>query len=150
MVSKGGRHVTSDVQVLSKGALRAILVIGGCEEIALFKVQGHSIREIGRRATTRTIIIITLPQELRPSLTWDQGAEMVQHDRLKVDAGCPSLLLRPRREPDGLLRQYFPKGTYLSIHSADEIAAVAAALNARPRKNLGWKTPAEALDESLP
>jgi IS30 family transposase len=48
-----------------------------------------------------------------------------------------------------LLRQYFPKGTDLSIHSADEIAAVAAALNARPRKTPGWKTPAEALDELL-
>jgi hypothetical protein len=49
----------------------------------------------------------------------------------------------------GLLRQYFPKGTDLSIHSVDEISAVAAALNARPRKTLGWKTPAEALDELL-
>ena len=51
---------------------------------------------------------------------------------------------------NGLLRQYFPKGTDLSAHSAEEIAAVAAALNARPRKTLGWKTPAEALDEWLP
>lgn len=50
---------------------------------------------------------------------------------------------------NGLLRQYFPKGTDLSIHSADEISAVAAALNARQRKTLGWITPAEALDESL-
>jgi IS30 family transposase len=50
---------------------------------------------------------------------------------------------------NGLLRQYFPKGTDLSAHSAQEIAAVAAALNARPRKALGWKTPAEALDERL-
>jgi IS30 family transposase len=50
---------------------------------------------------------------------------------------------------NGLLRQYFSKGTDLSIHSADEIAAVAIALNARPRKSLGWKTPAEALDELL-
>ena len=50
---------------------------------------------------------------------------------------------------NGLLRQYFPKGTDLSVHSAEEIAAVAAALNARPRKTLGWKTPAEALDEWL-
>jgi IS30 family transposase len=51
---------------------------------------------------------------------------------------------------NGLLRQYFPKGTDLSAHSAEEIAAVAAASNSRPRKTLGWKTPAEALDEWLP
>jgi IS30 family transposase len=50
---------------------------------------------------------------------------------------------------NGLLRQYFPKGTDLSVHSAQEIATVAAALNSRPRKTLGWKTPAEALDEWL-
>jgi transposase, IS30 family len=50
---------------------------------------------------------------------------------------------------NGLLRQYFPKGADLSIYSANEISAVAAALNARPRKTLGWKTPAEALDELL-
>ena len=58
---------------------------------------------------------------------------------------------RPSNEnTNGLLRQYFPKGTDLSVHSAEEIAAVAAALNARPRKTLRWKTPAEALDQWIP
>ncbi|ESY87219.1 hypothetical protein X738_32940 [Mesorhizobium sp. LNHC209A00] len=82
---------------------------------------------------------------------------MAQHDRLKIYAGVQVLLrstkpmaARHQREHQWLLRQYFPKGTDLSIHSADEIAAVAAALNGRPRKTLGWKTPAEALDELLP
>lgn len=108
-----------------------------------------------RDAITRTII--TLPQELRRSLTWDQGAEMAQQDRLKIDAGVQVYFCDPQspwqrgtnENTNGLLRRYFPKGTDLSVHSVHEIAAVAAALNARPRKTLGWKTPAEALDEWL-
>ena len=115
---------------------------------------GHGAEAV-RDAITRTII--TLPEELRRSLTWDQGAEMAQHARLKIDAGVQVYFCDPQspwqrgtnENTNGLLRQYFPKGTDLSIHSAEEIAAVAAALNARPRKTLGWKTPAEALDEWL-
>ena len=82
---------------------------------------------------------------------------MAQHARLKIDAGVQVYFCDPQspwqrgtnENTNGLLRQYFPKGTDLSVHSAEEIAAVAAALNARPRKTLGWKTPAEALDEWL-
>ncbi|UQR61483.1 IS30 family transposase [Bradyrhizobium sp. C-145] len=115
---------------------------------------GHGAEAV-RDAISRTIV--TLPEELRRSLTWDQGAEMAQHDRLKIDAGIQVYFCDPQspwqrgtnENTNGLLRQYVPKGTDLSIHSADEIAAVAAALNARPRKTLGWKTPAEALDELL-
>ena len=107
--------------------------------------------EAVRDAITRTIV--TLPEELRRSLTWDQGAEMAQHARLKIDAGVQVYFCDPQspwqrgtnENTNGLLRQYFPKGTDLSAHSAEEIAAVAAALNARPRKTLGWKTPAEHL-----
>ena len=116
---------------------------------------GHGAEAV-RDAISRTII--NLPEELRRSLTWDQGAEMAQHDRLKIDAGIQVYFCDPQspwqrgtnENTNGLLRQYFPKGTDLSVHSADEISAVAAALNARPRKTLGWKTPAEALDELLP
>lgn len=117
-------------------------------------LSGHGAEAV-RDAITRTII--TLPEELRRSLTWDQGAEMAQHNRLKIDAGIQVYFCDPRspwqrgtnENTNGLLRQYFPKGTDLSIYSADEIAAVAEALNARPRKTLGWKTPAEALDQLL-
>ena len=115
---------------------------------------GHGAEAV-RDAITRTII--TLPEQLRRSLTWDQGAEMAQHARLKIDAGVQVYFCDPHspwqrgtnENTNGLLRQYFPKGTDLSVHSAEEIAAVAATLNARPRKTLDWKTPAEALDRFL-
>jgi IS30 family transposase len=117
-------------------------------------LSGHGAEAV-REAITRTIT--TLPEKLRRSLTWDQGAEMAQHSRLKIDAGIQIYFCDPRspwqrgtnENTNGLLRQYFPKGTDLSIYSAEEISAVATALNARPRKTLGWKTPAEALDELL-
>jgi IS30 family transposase len=115
---------------------------------------GHGADAV-RDAITRTII--TLPEQLRRSLTWDQGAEMTQHARLKIDTGVQVYFCDPHspwqrgtnENTNGLLRQYFPKGTDLSMHSAEEIAAVAAALNSRPRKTLDWKTPAEALDHLL-
>jgi IS30 family transposase len=115
---------------------------------------GHGAEAV-RDAITRSII--TLPTELRRSLTWDQGAEMAQHERLRIEAGVQVYFCDPQspwqrgtnENTNGLLRQYFPKGTDLSVHSAEAIAAVAAVLKARPRKTLGWKTPAEKLDELL-
>ncbi len=101
--------------------------------------------------------ISTLPEQLRRSLTWDQGAEMAQHAQLRVDTGLAIFFCDPHspwqrgtnENTNGLLRQYCPKGTDLSKHSRDELEAVASALNSRPRKTLGWKTPAEALDDYL-
>ena len=101
--------------------------------------------------------ILTLPQQLRRSLTWDQGAEMAQHAQLRIDSGLAVYFCDPHspwqrgtnENTNGLLRQYFPKGTDLSKHSIADLDAVALGLNTRPRKTLGWKTPAEALDEYL-
>jgi IS30 family transposase len=116
---------------------------------------GHGAEAV-RDAIAATIT--TLPQQLRRSLAWDQGAEMAQHAQLRIETGLPVYFCDPRspwqrgsnENTNGLLRQYFPKGTDLARWSADDLAAVAAALNSRPRKTLGWRTPAEALNEHLP
>jgi len=101
--------------------------------------------------------ITTLPEQLRRSLTWDRGKELSAHVQFKVETGVPVFFADPQspwqrgtnENTNGLLRQYFPKGTDLARWTAEEIQAVANALNGRPRKTLGWKTPAEAFDEQL-
>jgi|TARA_Y100000780_G_scaffold57233_1_gene49507 IS30 family transposase len=115
---------------------------------------GHGAEAV-RDAIAETIG--SLPAQLRRSLTWDQGAEMAQHVQLRIDTGLEIYFCDPQspwqrgsnENTNGLLRQYFPKGTDLSQHSADELSAVAHSLNTRPRKTLGWQTPAEALDRLL-
>ena len=120
---------------------------------------GPALAGYGAEAMREAIAskITTMPEQLRRTLTWDRGKELAQHAQLKIDTGLPVYFADPHspwqrgtnENTNGLLRQYFPKGTDLSRWTAEEIEAVAAALNSRPRKTLGWKTPAEALDEQL-
>jgi len=113
---------------------------------------GHGAEAV-RDAITRTIV--TLPEQLRRSLTWDRGTEMTAHQDFTVATKVQVYFCDPHspwqrgtnENTNGLLRQYFPKGTDLSVHNSEAIAAVAATLNARPRKTLDWKTPAEAFDQ---
>jgi IS30 family transposase len=101
--------------------------------------------------------IVTMPEQLRRSLTWDRGKELAQHAQLTIDTNVAVYFADPHspwqrgtnENTNGLLRQYFPKGTDLSRWTPEDVEAVAAALNSRPRKTLGWKTPAEALDQLL-
>jgi IS30 family transposase len=115
---------------------------------------GHGAEAVRDAITAQ---IGALPQQLRRSLTWDQDGELAQHARLKMDAGIDvyfcdphSPWQRPSNEnTNGVLRQYFPKGTDLSRWDVADLQAIAATVNARPRKTLGWRTPAEVFTDQL-
>ncbi len=108
-----------------------------------------------RRAMTAAIQ--TLPDALKRSVTWDQGSEMAQHAQFTIDTKIPVYFADPHspwqrgsnENTNGLLRQYFPKGTDLAVHNPDDLQAVADSLNTRPRKTLGWMTPSEKLNQVL-
>jgi IS30 family transposase len=119
----------------------------------------HLPTDHGAEAVRDAIVaqISTLPAALRRTLTWDQGIELARHAEITIAADLPVYFCDPHspwqrgsnENTNGLLRQYFPKGTNLAVHDADHLAEIADRLNGRPRKTLGFKTPAEALTRLL-
>lgn len=123
--------------------------------VMLIHLPGRRTAEEFHQAITPTIA--ALPQELRRSLTWDNGKEMGMHAQIAIDANIAIYFADPRspwqrgsnENTNGLLRQYFPKGTSLRRYTPEDLARVARELNGRPRKTLDWRTPAEALNDIL-
>ncbi len=121
--------------------------------VLLLELPDGRTAEHVRAALTRRIR--TLPVQLRRTLTWDRGKEMAEHVRFTVESGVPVYFCDPRspwqratsENTNGLLRQYFPTGTDLSVHDQRHLDAVARELNGRPRRTLNWRTPAEAFAE---
>ena len=101
--------------------------------------------------------VVTLPGQLRRSLTWDQGKEMAEHAKFTVTTDLPVYFCDPHspwqrgsnENTNGLLRQYFPRSTDFKAITQSDLDRVAAELNGRPRQTLEWKTPCQALDEAL-
>ena len=141
-----GKDQASQIGTLVERATRYVLLV---------HLPSNRDAETVRDALAATMT--TLPAELKRSLTWDQGSEMGLHHQFAMTAGLPVYFCDPHspwqrgsnENTNGLLRQYFPKGTDLSAHTAEHLAQVAARLNGRPRKTLGWETPAERLAKLL-
>ena len=120
---------------------------------------GEPLAGHGADAVKDAIVAATrfLPEKLRKTLTWDRGTEMAKHVELTRETGMSAYFCDPHspwqrgtnENTNGLLRQYFPKGTDLARHGTRELAAVAHALNTRPRKTLDWRNPVEMLDDVL-
>ncbi|MEU8310898.1 IS30 family transposase, partial [Actinomadura sp. NPDC048955] len=141
-----GRKQTSQIGTLVERASRYVLLV---------HLPDDRTAETMRDALAATIQ--TLPTELRRSLTWDQGSEMGLHHQFSMATDMPVYFCDPHspwqrgsnENTNGLLRQYFPKGTDLSVHTPQDLEAVAAELNSRPRKTLAWETPAQRLAKLL-
>ena len=148
-------HWEGDLLVGKHQSAIATLVERKTRFVMLVALPNGKDAESVRTALTKKIL--QLPEELRRSLTWDRGTEMAQHARFSVDTNVKVYFCDPHspwqrgtnENTNGLLRQYFPKGTDLRLFTQDELDGVAAELNDRPRQTLGWMRPSEALAQVL-
>jgi IS30 family transposase len=123
--------------------------------VMLFGLPDGHTAEAVRDALTETVK--QLPEHLWKSLTWDQGKEMAQHAQFSVDTGIDVYFCDPKspwqrgsnENTNGLLRQYFPKGTDMAKLTQEDLDFAAHQLNGRPRQTLGWMTPSQKLAETL-
>jgi IS30 family transposase len=135
----------------NSGSAIGTLVERATRYVLLLHLPDQHSAEAVRDAMVDTIT--TLPAHLRRTLTWDQGVELAKHGDIRIATGLDIYFCDPHspwqrgsnENTNGLLRQYFPKGTDLSVHTRQDLDTVAAALNGRPRQTLGWANPAEKM-----
>ena len=141
-----GENGLSSVGTLVERSTRFVLLLHLPDNAGAEAVRDAIVAKIG-----------TLPAALRRTLTWDQGIELARHAEITIAADLPVYFCDPHspwqrgsnENTNGLLRQYLPKGSDLSVHSAADLDAIADKLNGRPRKTLGFLTPAEVLDQLI-
>jgi len=147
-------HWEGDLLCGSKGSQIATLVERRSRFVMLVKMSDKNSVNV---ADALAAHVRRLPQELRRTLTWDRGIEMASHERFNLATQMQVYFCDPyspwqrgsNENTNGLLRQYFPKRTDLSVHSQEHLDMIATRLNGRPRQTLNWRCPAEALDATV-